>query len=142
MLVSASPITVARRQVVRAIVWQAATTGVLAMASALGFSGRAGLAVLVGGGIAMLGTAYLALALSRQRLGGAPGGLIWDVFLSWAIKLVLVLSLLTIAFRSKQLPPSFLMAGLCGALLAYWFAMSMAGPIRRESNRGSDRDGS
>ncbi len=140
MLVSANPIAVARHQALRALGWQVAATLVLGLASALGVSGRSGVAVLVGGGIATLGTAYLALALSRQRLGGAPGSLIWDVFLSWAIKLILVLSLLTIAFRSKQLPPSFLMGGLCSALAAYWLAMSLAGTV--DMSRGSDRDGS
>ncbi len=142
MLVSTNPITAARRQVVRALMWQAAATACVAVVSALVSGGRSGIAVLVGGGITMLGTAYLALALSRQRLGGAPTGLIWDVFVSWAVKAVLMVSLLTIAFRSKQLPPSFLMAGLCGALLAYWIAMSTTGSSPGESNRGSDRDGS
>jgi F0F1-type ATP synthase assembly protein I len=123
MLVSTNPIVVARRQALRSLAWQTAATLLLA-ACALGWSGRSAVAVLVGGGIATLGTAYLVLALSRQRLGDVRGRLIWDVFLSWAIKLVLMISLMTVAFRSRQLPPSFLMVGVCGALLAYWLAMS------------------
>jgi F0F1-type ATP synthase assembly protein I len=134
-LVNASPFTVARQQAVRAFLWQAVMTGVLGLATAIASSGRAGVAVLVGGGIALLGSAYLGIALFKVRPGVEPGKMIWDVFLSWAVKLGLVLSLLLIAFRSKQLPPAFLMAGLCGALVAYWLAMITAGPGRRESGR-------
>jgi F0F1-type ATP synthase assembly protein I len=134
-LVNASPFTVARQQAVRAFLWQAVMTGVLGLAAAIASSGRAGAAVLVGGGISMLGSAYLGIALFKVRPGVEPGKMIWDVFLSWAVKLGLVLSLLLIAFRSRQLPPAFLMAGLCGALVAYWLAMSTAGPGRPESGR-------
>ena len=110
-------------------------TGVLALAVAIASGGRAGAAVLVGGGISMLGSAYLGIALFKVRPGVEPGKMIWDVFLSWAVKLALVMSLLLIAFRSRQLPPPFLMAGLCGALVAYWLAMSTAGPGRTGSGR-------
>ncbi len=94
--------------------------------------------------MAILGSAYLAFALFKQRPGAGSGSLVWNVFLSWAVKVVLVISLLAIAFRSKQLPPPFLMAGLCSALAAHWLAMSMAGPGAAMSKvkRGSDRDGS
>ena len=119
----------------RAFLWQAAMTGVLAVATAIASSGRAGAAVLVGGGISMLGSAYLGIALFKVRPGVEPGKMIWDVFLSWAVKLALVMSLLLIAFKSRQLPPPFLMAGLCGALVAYWLAMSTAGPDRPDSVR-------
>jgi F0F1-type ATP synthase assembly protein I len=134
-LVNASPFTVARQQAVRAFLWQAAMTGGLGLATAIASSGRAGAAVLVGGGISMLGSAYLAIALFKVRPGVEPGKMIWDVFLSWAVKLGLVMSLLLIAFRSRQLPPAFLMAGLCGALVAYWLAMSTAGTGGIESDR-------
>jgi hypothetical protein len=129
-LVSASPFKVARQQAVRAFLWQAVTTGALGLAVAIGVSGRAGAAVLVGGGIPMLGSLYLGIALFKVRPGVEPGKMIWDVFLSSAIKLGLVLSLLLIAFRSRQLPPAFLMAGLCGALVAYWLAMSTTGAVK------------
>jgi len=134
-LVSASPFTVARQQAVRAFLWQAAMTGGLGLVTAIASSGRAGAAVLVGGGISMLGSAYLGIALFKVRPGIEPGKMIWDVFLSWAVKLGLVMSLLLIAFTSRQLPPAFLMAGLCGALVASWLAMSTAGPDRTESGR-------
>jgi hypothetical protein len=120
---------------VRAFVWQAVMTGVLGLVTAIASSGRAGVAVLVGGGISMLGSAYLGIALFKVRPGVEPGKLMFDVFLSWAVKLGLVMSLLLIAFRSRQLPPAFLMAGLCGALVASWLAMSTAGPGRTESGR-------
>jgi F0F1-type ATP synthase assembly protein I len=134
-LVSASPFKVARQQAVRALLWQAVVTAVLGIATAIASSGRAGAAVLVGGGISMLGSAYLGIALFKVRPGVEPGKMIWDVFLSWAVKLALVMSLLLIAFRSRQLPPPFLMAGLCGALVAYWLAMSTAGPDQPGAGR-------
>lgn len=126
----------------RAFLWQASMTLALGLVVAMASSVRAGVAVLVGGGISMLGSAYLGIALFKQRPGGRPGRFVWDVFVSWAVKLGLVISLLVIAFRSRQLPPPFLMAGLCGALLAYWLAMSTArvGPATLV-NRGSERDG-
>lgn len=119
----------------RALLWQAVVTAVLGIATAIASSGRAGAAVLVGGGISMLGSAYLGIALFKVRPGVEPGKMIWDVFLSWAVKLALVMSLLLIAFRSRQLPPPFLMAGLCGALVAYWLAMSTAGPDQPGAGR-------
>jgi len=134
-LVSASPFKVARQQAVRALLWQAVVTAVLGIATAIASNGRAGAAVLVGGGISMLGSAYLGIALFKVRPGVEPGKMIWDVFLSWAVKLALVMSLLLIAFRSRQLPPPFLMAGLCGALVAYWLAMSTAGPDQPGAGR-------
>lgn len=119
----------------RAFLWQAVMTGVLGIATAVASSGRAGVAVLIGGGISMLGSAYLGIALFKVRPGVEPGKMIWDVFLSWAVKLALVMSLLLIAFQSRQLPPPFLMAGLCGALVANWLAMSTAGPGKPDPGR-------
>jgi len=144
MLVSANPVVVARQQAVRACVWQVAAIAALAALVAVLAGARAAAAVLVGGGVAISGSAYLAFALFKQRPGAGSGSLVWNVFLSWAVKVVLVISLLAIAFRSKQLPPPFLMAGLCGALAAHWLAMSMAGPQAASNGgkSGSDRDGS
>ncbi|HEY6641477.1 ATP synthase subunit I [Povalibacter sp.] len=114
----------AARQSVRILLWQLA--GVVAMAAIGGavFGARAGWSVLAGGGIGLLWTAYMAFTLFRHSLNhGAQLGAASFV-MAWLVKLVVTFGLLVIAFRSTAMAPLGLIAGLFGALIAYWVCLA------------------
>jgi F0F1-type ATP synthase assembly protein I len=112
------------RQSVKILQWQVA--GVVAMAATGGvlFDARAGWSVLAGGGIGLLWTVYMAFTLYRHSLNhGAHLGAASFV-IAWLVKMLFTLGLLVIAFRSEAMAPLGLIAGLFGALLAYWASLA------------------
>jgi F0F1-type ATP synthase assembly protein I len=110
----------AARQSLKILRWQASWMGALALVCGVIFGLRAGASVLVGGGIGLLWTVYMAVTLFRHSLdhGVRLGAL--SALGGWVIKLVLTFSLLFIALRSKMLIAPAVLAGLFGAMVAYW----------------------
>ncbi len=91
------------------------------------FAPRAGASVLVGGGIGLLWTLYMAATLFRHSLNhGARLGPL-SLMGGWVIKVALTLGLLVMALRSKVLIPPAVLAGLFGAMLAYWGWLTFRG---------------
>ena len=77
--------------------------------------------VLIGSAIGLIANVYVAVALlGRPLLQGKAG----SVLISWMVKVVLTLSLLWIALRAQIAPPPSLIAGLFGAIVAHWLAVT------------------
>jgi F0F1-type ATP synthase assembly protein I len=118
--VSVNILAAAARESLRLLAWQAAFVAAFAVVFAIVWGAKVGVSALVGGGIGLIWTVYMAFALFRHstnhgtRLGAST-------FLAgWAIKVVLTISLLAIAFRSGRLEPPAVLGGLFGAMVAYW----------------------
>jgi F0F1-type ATP synthase assembly protein I len=109
------------REALRVLAIQAAAMVVVALVCAMIWGARVGLGALIGAGIGLLANAYLAIALLGKPLLRQKAG---NVQLNWLIKVVLTLSLLWIAMRSKIVPPPSLIGGLFASIVAHWFAVT------------------
>ena len=78
------------------------------------------MSALVGGGIGLVWTVYMALVLFKHSLTHGVRLSAISFFAGWLFKVVVTVSLLVIALRSKALTPLFVLAGLFGAMVAYW----------------------
>lgn len=116
----ANVLATAARQSVRILIWQALWSGALATIFAVTLGAKAAVSALVGGGIGLVWTAYMALVLFKHSLTHGVRLSAISFFAGWLFKVVVTVSLLVIALRSKALTPPFVLAGLFGAMVAYW----------------------
>jgi F0F1-type ATP synthase assembly protein I len=125
--VSTNVLAAAARQSLRLASWQALWSAVLAAIFALALGERAAWSVLAGGGIGLVWTLYMALVLFKQGLTHGVALSPLSLLAGWLFKVVATIGLLVIAFRSRAFAPLPLLAGLFGAMVAYWawFALWM-----------------
>lgn len=115
-----NPLSAGRRLALRAIVWQAGATVLVALAS-LAFGVQHALAALVGGGAVVAGNvaaAYMALGGGVQPAGMAMGRLLAGIMLKWLV----AFALLGFGLAGLGLPPLPMLAGLLAVTLAYVLA--------------------
>lgn len=124
---SSNAVAQAASQSLRILRWQASWIGALALVCGLMFGVRAGVSVLVGGGIGLLWTVYMAATLFRHSASHGTRLSFLGFLGGWVIKVALNLCLLVIAFRSKVLIPPAVLAGLFGAMVAYWGWLTFRG---------------
>lgn len=117
---STNVLAAAARQSLRLALWQALWSTVLAAVFALALGKRAAWSVLAGGGIGLAWTLYMALVLFRRGLTHGVGLSPLSLLASWLFKVVVTIGLLVVAFRSAAFAPLALLAGLFGAMVAYW----------------------
>jgi ATP synthase protein I len=108
------------------LLWQLGCVVGVAAVAAIFWGVKAGWSALAGGGIGLIWTVYMALAMARHSLDHGRRLSAMTFVAGWLIKVVLTISLLILAFRSKAIAPLSLLAGLSGALVAYWFLLSFA----------------
>jgi len=118
--VSTNALATAARQSVRILLWQALWIGALATIFAVTLGTKAAVSALVGGGIGLVWTLYMALVLFKHSLTHGVRLSAISFFAGWLFKVVMTVSLLVIALRSKALTPLFVLAGLFGAMVSYW----------------------
>ena len=118
--VSTNALAAGARQSLRILVWQALWIGVLAAIFAVTLDMRAALSVLAGGGIGLVWTMYMALVLFKHSLTHGVRMSALSFFAGWLFKIVMTVSLLVVALRSKALAPLPVLAGLFGAMVEYW----------------------
>jgi len=122
---NASFLAAAAREALRILLWQTGWIVAAAVASGAWWGARSGWSVLVGGAVGVVWTVYMALTLLRHswvaKVSSNAAGTGANGFLvAWVIKVLLTISLLIIAFRSKAFVAPALLGGLCMALAAYW----------------------
>lgn len=122
---NASFLAAAAREAVHILLWQMGWIVVIAVASGALWGARSGWSVLVGGAIGLVWTVYMVLTFLRhgwvaRMHPGATGSGAGGLLAAWLIKVLLTISLLVIAFRSKAFVAPALLGGLCVALAAYW----------------------
>lgn len=132
---SAGVIDEAARQAVWMLAGQLAVVLVLTVAGLAFGGGQIALSLLAGGGIGLAGSAYLAIQMLRYGARAKSTGLV-GVFIAWGVKVALMLSLLTLAFRSGLFSPPALLAGLGAGLFSNWVWLSLD-----RTRRASTRDG-
>jgi F0F1-type ATP synthase assembly protein I len=118
--VSKNVLAAAARQSLRLALWQALWSAVLAAIFALALGKRAAWSVLAGGGIGLVWTLYMALVFFRHGLTHGVSLSPLSLLAGWLFKVVATIGLLVIAFRSRAFAPLPLLAGLFGAMVAYW----------------------
>ena len=106
----------------RVLIGQFAITALLAGASLLVRGQRAASSALVGGVIGIVATGYMAFALMRPVANNTASRAARGFFIGWLVKVVMTVTLLVIAFRSKAVEPLFLLVGYAVTYLAYWLA--------------------
>jgi F0F1-type ATP synthase assembly protein I len=122
----------ARRQALTIVFGQLAGAGVLAIACAVGSGPRAAFSAVAGGVIGALATAYMAFAMLRSRAGINAAGMAGRFYLGWAIKVVMTVALLVLAFRSKYVVPLALLGGYLVTVFAYTIGAARNRPRRRK----------
>jgi F0F1-type ATP synthase assembly protein I len=118
--VTVNVLAAAARQSLRILLWQALWIVVLATIFAVTLGKQAAVSVLAGGGIGLVWTVYMALVLFKHSLTHGVRMSAISFFAGWLFKVVVTVSLLVIALRSRVFAPPWLLAGLFGAMLAYW----------------------
>lgn len=110
----------AARQSLKILQWQVGWVAVIAVVIGAGFGLRAGWSALAGGMIGLIWTVYMAFALYKHSVSHGVRLSPLSFFAAWMLKVVLTVSLLIIAFRSEAVAPLAVLAGLFGAMVAYW----------------------
>jgi ATP synthase protein I len=118
--VAVNVLATAARQSLRMLAWQLCCVVAVAVGLAI-FSGeRAAWSALIGGGIGLIWTVYMALVLFKHSLTHGVQMSAATFLLGWLVKLALTIGLLVAAFRSGRVAGLPLLGGLGTALLAYW----------------------
>lgn len=122
----------AARESLKILWWQLGWAAAVAVLGAALFGARAGWSALAGAGIGLIWTVYMAFAEFRHSLNHGVRLSAVSFFAGWVIKVALTVSLLVIAFRSGAVAPLAVLAGLFGAMVAYWSWLAF-GLSRRSS---------
>jgi F0F1-type ATP synthase assembly protein I len=78
------------------------------------------MSALAGGGIGLVWTVYMALVLFKHSLTHGVRLSAISFFAGWLFKVVVTVSLLVAALRSRAFVPLWLLLGLFGSMVAYW----------------------
>ena len=117
---STNVLAAAARQSVRILLWQTLWIGLLAAIFAVTLGTKIAVSALVGGGIGLVWTVYMALTLFKHSLTHGVRMSAVSFFAGWLFKVVVTLSLLLIVLRSRVFVPLAVLTGLFGAMVAYW----------------------
>ena len=117
---STNVLAAAARQSLRILAWQALWIVALASIFAVAFGKQAALSALAGGGIGLVWTVYMALVLFKHSLSHGMRMGAMSFLAGWLFKVVVTISLLLIVLRSRMFAPLAVLAGLFGAMVAYW----------------------
>ena len=132
---SANPFAVAARRSFLLLLWQLGCLVVVAALGAIAWGARAGGSLLVGGGIGLVWTLYMALTLLKHSADYGARVSAFSFLKGWLLKLVITMVLLVIAFRAKSLLPLAVLGGLFTTMVAYWAWFAFA--LERRWTRAS-----
>ena len=119
-VMSANPFAVAARRSLLLLAWQVGRLIVIAVVCAIALNVRAAGSVLIGGGIGLVWTVYMALTLFKHSVDYGARVSALSIFKGWLVKVVVTLALLVIAFRAESLLPVAVLGGLFATMVAYW----------------------
>jgi F0F1-type ATP synthase assembly protein I len=108
----------------RVLVGQLIITALLGALSGLIRGQQASFSAIAGGLIGIVATAYMAFALLRPGASSTATSAFRGFVVGWLVKVVMTITLLVIAFRSKGVAPLFLVVGYAATYFAYWVAAS------------------
>jgi F0F1-type ATP synthase assembly protein I len=119
---SASILAANRRQALQVLLWQALSVLGLAAVSLALWGVKSGVSVLVGGGVGVVSTAYMAFALLRAGPDASATRIVIGFFVGWVTKVLLTIALLWIVLRSNAFAPLAVIAGFALTFGAFWLA--------------------
>jgi F0F1-type ATP synthase assembly protein I len=119
-VMGANPYAVAARRSLLLLAWQLGCLFVIAMVCAIALSARAAGSLLIGGGIGLVWTVYMALMLFKHSVSYGARVSALSIFKAWLVKVVMTMVLLVIAFRAERLLPVAVLGGLFTSMVAYW----------------------
>ena len=119
-----------RRAAFRIVLLQGAIT--LGVAAACGLVGGpdAAWSALRGGGIGILATALMVLAVFRYPEGANATRIAWGFYLGQFLKVALSIALLVVAFGAPGVVPLALLVGYVATFAGYWAAPRLPPPRR------------
>jgi len=127
----------ARRLANSVVLSQAVMTAVVALLS-FAIAGRlAAVSALLGGGISTLASFAIATLSFRRSSAADPQRMVTGFYLGEAVKIVLVVTLFIVVFRTMKISPLPMFAAYMGTFLAYWIALANALPPRGQALPGS-----
>lgn len=106
----------------RVVAWQSAITLVAGAVCWLAWDLKAASSALVGGGVGVIATSFMAFALFRHSEGTSPTRIAWSFFLGEFLKVALSIGLLVTALRSGRFAAGTLLATYMATFVAYWLA--------------------
>lgn len=119
---SASILAANRRHALQIMLWQALSVLVVAVLAFVLWDKRIGLSVIAGGGIGIASTAYMALAMFRPAEQASARRVAFGFYVGWVIKVGLTITLLWVAFRSREFAPLALLCGFATTFVAFGVA--------------------
>jgi ATP synthase protein I len=114
-----------RKAALRVVVAQAAITLAVAAVATVGWGAAAAKSALWGGGIGVVGSTLMAIAIFRYPEGATAMRIAWGFYLGQFLKVALSLALLVVAFRAEGTVPLALLAGYGATFAGYWAAPRM-----------------
>ena len=107
-----------------------------ATVSLVGWGSRAGVSALVGAGIGIAATTFMAFAMLRHGLGVSAQRVTWSFFSGWFVKVALTLTMLVAALQSPRIVGFPLLAGYAATYIGYWAAAARWSAPRADGNFG------
>jgi ATP synthase protein I len=118
----------ARRMAYSIVLWQAITTGVVALVSWT-IAGRLAFeSALIGGGISTLASLVMALLSFRKSSAANPQLAVRGFYVGEAAKLAVVVVLFTLVLRTMKVSPLAMFAAYMATFIVYWVALANALP--------------
>ena len=101
-----------------------------------GWGSRAGVSALVGAGIGIAATTFMAFAMLRHGPGVSAQRVAWSFFSGWFVKVALTLAMLVAALQSPRIVGFPLLAGYAATYIGYWAAAARWSAPRVDGNFG------
>ncbi len=118
----------ARRMAYSIVIWQAVTTGVVALASWAIAGALAAESALIGGGISTLASLAMALLSFRKATAADPQLAVRGFYVGEAAKVAVVIVLFTLVLRTLKVSPLAMFAAYVATFFVYWVALANALP--------------
>ena len=118
----------ARRLARSVVLGQVAVTVVAALICFALWGSVAGWSALAGGGISALASLVMAVLSFRKSSQASPQSALRGLFVGEAAKLITVVVLFVLVFRTLQVSPPALFGAFLATLIIYWIALANALP--------------
>jgi len=112
------------------VIAQGVITLGVAAAAAAGWGAAAARSALLGGGIGIVASAFMVLAVFRYPEGANAMRIAWGFYLGQFLKVALSVALLVMAFTAKGVVPLALLVAYAATFAGYWAAPRLPAPRR------------
>jgi ATP synthase protein I len=113
----------ARRAAMRLVLWQAATTVVLAAICLIGLDARAAISAMLGGGISVAASFAMVLFMFRGAPGTDAKRIVRGAYQGEGAKLALTIVLFVAVLKTYEVAALPFFVAYAATLLAYWIAL-------------------